>query len=170
MFRKGLVGFGCIAIIMSAAGCFSGFGMGSYNARLKAQQDTVNPLPDTVKRPGHFPEATALIHDAFESQSRSVSPSPSFIRGFAKADDWEMERNPRGTITGREVDAVIFYKGGQSGWCRMEHVKLYEENQGGQHWGKPTLYTMGVYGKQGILTMGFHVDCNEIGTLPPDPA
>lgn len=169
--RTTMMLLGCV-VMATSMGCFSsgGMGMASYNARLKAQQDTVNPIPDTARRPGHFAEAGPLIHEAFEASARAVSPPPSFIRGYAKVDDWEMERNARGVITGREADAVIFYKGGQSGFCRMEHVKLHEDNQGGQHWGKPTLYSIGVYGKQGILTMGFHVDCNEIGGLPPDPA
>ena len=157
---------GC-TLMATSAGCSA---EQLYANNVKAQQDKVNPIPDTVKQPARFPEAVPLIHDAFQVASTRLSPPPTFIRGYAKAGDWDMDRNDRGIILGREVDAVIFYKGGQSGFCRMEHVKLYEENQGGQHWGKATLTTMGLYGAQPILTMGFHVDCAAVGALPPDPA
>jgi hypothetical protein len=170
--RKRIAGLmGCVALVTTSAGCsMDAIGSKMYANNMKAQQDKLNPIPETVKRPAHFPEAVPLLRDAFGVASQRLNPPPAFIRGYAKNDDWEMDRNARGVITGREVDAVIFYKGGQSGFCRMEHVKLFEENQGGQHWGKPTVSTMGTYGPQPILTMGFHVDCAAIDALPPDPA
>jgi hypothetical protein len=138
---------------------------------MKEQLDKVNPIPDIAKHPAKNPDAISLIQAAFDARAKTIPQPPTFLRAYANANDWAVDRNENtGIITGRDVQGELFYKGGKSGWCRMEHVSLHQDNQGGNKWGPATASTMGQMGPQALLTMGFHVDCAEVQALPPDPS
>ena len=97
----------------------------------RASYDQVRPIADVLKKREALPEGEALVRSAFDTASKEYPRPPIFLRGYPLQGDWTIYRNQlSGRVTGRSFNAAVFYKGGQSGFCRAEYTVIYEEEQG----------------------------------------
>jgi hypothetical protein len=132
-------------VCLLGSGCYLLFPVAASVRGNQHDKEIAAPVPPEVE----FPEGQRLLGPAIKEWVRGYSQRPEVLRADLYADDWEMDRD-EGTkrILGRAVAVTIYYRGvigcGSDQTCRPGQCfewacKLYEEEQGGGHWGRPHL-------------------------------
>ncbi len=104
-----------------------------------------------------FKEGEAALKIAAAEMALSIGkPPPTVMKRYVLKKNWEFVRDPDGVLKGRAVEAVVFFKGGESGQCTRRQCTLTEQDQGGK-WGKP--------GLDCIESLTMRVQCKSVEAL-----